>query len=83
MGLGVRLGTTDVSRPKVSASADLLKFAFIMNPYMKIPNSVKWRIIKPKSADVVYTETPVSATFFQESNAAEGNIFCLGSNKPG
>ena len=30
-GFGVRLGTTDVKRPRASASAVLLKFAFIIN----------------------------------------------------
>jgi hypothetical protein len=30
IGFGVRLGTTEVSNPSASASADLLKFAFII-----------------------------------------------------
>ncbi len=67
MGLGVRLGPADVSRPKASESAALLKFTFIMNLLCQNAKSVKiWNIQIPKKTVVVYTKNSMFTIFFRK-----------------
>jgi hypothetical protein len=66
IGLGVRLGTTDVSKPKASLRAALLKVTFIVNLCAKLQNKVRNQNFFRKNACVVYTKMCTFTTLFSQ-----------------